>query len=314
MGKYRKKPVVIDAIQWTGTNMLEVYSFMHGAPPLDSFAVRNRWAEFCNLQENKEWYVKTLEDGVAGEVKHVASVGDWIIKGVQGEFYPCKPDIFDATYEPASAPQSPVAAIVPPHCSGVSFVFDPGVLRVGKDGSGYITIAEEDFVLEDDRCEGPDGPEGSVHWIARLDASEITALRDFLNGTTAPAPQTWGEKQSEDCVLSIGSSLVCAYGTLGCVNHHAPIMEWADEKKLTVEQAWTILCETPDVTSPEEYPDHALITMEQLGSFMARAQIAIPEGWKLAQKEPKKESLTRAAQADYENRIRSALVSFDEKE
>jgi hypothetical protein len=40
--------------------------------------------------------------------------------------------------------------------------------------------------------------------------------------------------------------------------------------KLTVEEAWTILCETPDITSPEEYPDHALITMEQLGSFMER--------------------------------------------
>jgi len=46
---------------------------------------------------------------------------------------------------------------------------------------------------------------------------------------------------------------------------------WENEEKLTVEQAWTILCETPDITSPEEYPDHALITMEQLGSFMARA-------------------------------------------
>jgi hypothetical protein len=45
------------------------------------------------------------------------------------------------------------------------------------------------------------------------------------------------------------------------------------EDRLTVEQAWTILCETPDITSPEEYPDHALITMEQLGSFMARASL-----------------------------------------
>lgn len=47
---------------------------------------------------------------------------------------------------------------------------------------------------------------------------------------------------------------------------------WEAEEKLTVEQAWTILCETPDITSPEEYPDHALITMEQLGSFMTRAR------------------------------------------
>lgn len=46
---------------------------------------------------------------------------------------------------------------------------------------------------------------------------------------------------------------------------------WEAEERLTVAQAWTILCETPDITSPEEYPDHALITMEQLGSFMERA-------------------------------------------
>ena len=53
----------------------------------------------------------------------------------------------------------PVASIVPPHCSGTAFVFEPGVLHVNKDGSGYIAIDEDDFVLEDDRCEGPDNAE-----------------------------------------------------------------------------------------------------------------------------------------------------------
>ncbi len=46
---------------------------------------------------------------------------------------------------------------------------------------------------------------------------------------------------------------------------------WEGKEKLGVEEAWTILCETPDITSPEEYPDHALITMEQLADFMRRA-------------------------------------------
>lgn len=45
----------------------------------------------------------------------------------------------------------------------------------------------------------------------------------------------------------------------------------AGEKKLTPEEAWTILCETPDITSPEEYPDHALITFEQLRDYMENA-------------------------------------------
>lgn len=43
--------------------------------------------------------IVTLEDGSDGRAKHVATEGDWIIKGIQGEFYPCKPDIFLATYE-----------------------------------------------------------------------------------------------------------------------------------------------------------------------------------------------------------------------
>lgn len=87
--------------------------------------------------------------------------------------------------EQSHAPQPNAASIVPPHCSGYAFSFDPGVLQISKDGSGYIAVNEDDFVLEDDRCEGENGPEGSVHWITRLDAGEVTALRDFLNG----APQ-----------------------------------------------------------------------------------------------------------------------------
>jgi len=53
------------------------------------------------------------------------------------------------------------------------------------------------------------------------------------------------------------------------------LVGWEAEEKLTVEEAWTILCETPDITSPEGYPDHALITIEQLGSFMARASTTV---------------------------------------
>ncbi|MGV1951672.1 hypothetical protein ACQZ44_12650 [Agrobacterium vitis] len=51
-------------------------------------------------------------------------------------------------------------------------------------------------------------------------------------------------------------------------------MESTEMKVLTVGEAWQELCETPDITSPEEYPDHALITMEQLGNFLERANPA----------------------------------------
>lgn len=95
MPQFRKKPVVIDAFQYTGSE--------DGAP----FALGDWWASF-GIENNREvfWFddehqlhIVTLEDGKRGEAKHIADVGDWIIRGVKGEFYACKPDIFAATYE-----------------------------------------------------------------------------------------------------------------------------------------------------------------------------------------------------------------------
>jgi hypothetical protein len=79
MPAYIKKPVVIEAIQWTGDNWKQIDDFItvkHYTYP-------------------KEGYISipTLEGLMQ------ANKGDYIIKGVQGEFYPCKPDIFEATYE-----------------------------------------------------------------------------------------------------------------------------------------------------------------------------------------------------------------------
>lgn len=84
--KFRKKPVVIDAIQWTGGNLKDCISFLG-----HSFGGHN--AERCPAGKS-EITVLTLEG------KHIASKGDYLIRGVNGEHYPCKPDIFDKTYEP----------------------------------------------------------------------------------------------------------------------------------------------------------------------------------------------------------------------
>lgn len=79
MAKYRKKPVVIEASQW----------FKNG----DHAAVT---PFFDHDPEQKGYgWVKTLEGG------HIVTPGDWIITGVNGEHYPCKPDIFAKTYEAA---------------------------------------------------------------------------------------------------------------------------------------------------------------------------------------------------------------------
>ena len=80
MGRYRKKPVVIEAIQYQGVYTDEIKAFFGGA--------------LHEFDESVGIRIATLE-GVM-----IAGQYDWIIKGVLGEFYPCKPYIFEETYEP----------------------------------------------------------------------------------------------------------------------------------------------------------------------------------------------------------------------
>lgn len=77
--KYRKKPVVIEAIQWNGSNAFEIWNDFEDIP--------------IRLKEEGTLLISTLEGD------HIASIGDYIIKGIKGECYPCKPDIFEETYE-----------------------------------------------------------------------------------------------------------------------------------------------------------------------------------------------------------------------
>ncbi len=87
MAQYRKRPVVIEAIPWTGENADEVSAFGNSGPaPM-------RGADFQVHSASLQVEIGTLEGHM------IAQVGDWIIRGVKGEFYPCKPDIFEATYE-----------------------------------------------------------------------------------------------------------------------------------------------------------------------------------------------------------------------
>jgi hypothetical protein len=77
---YKKKPVVIEAVQWDGKNKSEIISFCNSC-------------YFTSYGVVKDLFIDTLE----GDMQ--ATVGDYIIKGVEGEFYPCKPKIFELTYE-----------------------------------------------------------------------------------------------------------------------------------------------------------------------------------------------------------------------
>lgn len=80
--KFRKKPVVIEAEQVTAENLT----------PMTSLGAKYHSHPMVGVE------VQTLEGWL--QVK----LGDWIIRGVKGEFYPCKPDIFEATYEPMEEP------------------------------------------------------------------------------------------------------------------------------------------------------------------------------------------------------------------
>jgi hypothetical protein len=85
--KYRKKPVVIEAVRYKGssTHAQAIEQWMAGFEYVEPGMV---------TADMRPLIIPTLE----GDMRAVA--GDWIIRGVQGEFYPCKPDIFEATYEP----------------------------------------------------------------------------------------------------------------------------------------------------------------------------------------------------------------------
>ena len=78
--KYVKKPVVIEALQFDGKNWEAIGEFV---------------GQQAECRGKEVLVIKTLEGDM------LANAGDYIIKGIKGEFYPCKPDIFEDTYEPS---------------------------------------------------------------------------------------------------------------------------------------------------------------------------------------------------------------------
>ncbi len=97
--KYRKKPVVVEAFQMTNerrSDNSEWPEWLHDAWNKTWPSVGAVGSEFFPNSDGSDRLVIYTLEGV-----HTVSWGDWIIQGVRGELYPCKPDIFEATYEPA---------------------------------------------------------------------------------------------------------------------------------------------------------------------------------------------------------------------
>jgi len=88
--KYRTKPLVKEAIQFTGSNCFQIMHFMN----------RSRDISDCDLNDTDWPIINTLEGDLA------CSPGDYIVKGINGEFYPVKPDIFEKSYEPVGDDES----------------------------------------------------------------------------------------------------------------------------------------------------------------------------------------------------------------
>lgn len=91
MARFRKKPVVIEAVEWTGTNVDEIAAFVSSYA---DFLRTDCVGPNGGVMPGGALIIPTLEGD------HTASPGDWIVKGVKNEFYPVKPDIFALTYEP----------------------------------------------------------------------------------------------------------------------------------------------------------------------------------------------------------------------
>lgn len=92
--KYRKKPVVVDAVQWTGENQREMFDFLTDHKLMNDYMTasgKNFYVDHFKVPGGL--VIRTLE----GE--HIANISDYIIRGVNGEFYPCKAEIFEKTYE-----------------------------------------------------------------------------------------------------------------------------------------------------------------------------------------------------------------------
>lgn len=136
--KWRKKPTVIEAVRWDGGNIGEVMSL---GP----------------MRGSVEWS-RLFIDTPEGQMR--ADPGDWIIKGIKGEFYPCKPDIFMALHEPESSASSSCAAITKEEWTAIS-----GLLNVAQKATFALDDSEET---------------GEGHVVQNEDAVELTAALDAL--------------------------------------------------------------------------------------------------------------------------------------
>lgn len=192
---FRKKPVTIHAVQWDGTyshaKQLELQlgldtRGMTSHPPSNTVS----W-----------WKIATLEDG------HVVSPLDWIITGVKGEHYPCKPDIFEMTYERATLAR-PLEVAAPVGITRAEWIAQAKAFYVeaGDDDATARECAryicnQQDWAggeLGDPREEAQE----DIHGRGRTGLAALAASR--VPGASVAGPVAWFNSQTKDLILDLG--------------------------------------------------------------------------------------------------------------
>jgi hypothetical protein len=135
--QFRKKPVVIEAVQWDGNQISDVPMWISEALQKDPKDIGGLY------RYGRDVHIFTLE-GVM-----IAAPSDWIIRGVKGEIYPCKDEIFRMTYEPAAQPAAPTAPVIvgPSEAKILELAEQANLGYVHGNGfSGYL--AHEQYVTK----------------------------------------------------------------------------------------------------------------------------------------------------------------------
>ena len=148
--KYRKKPVEVEAIQWNGINLTEIKEFVGN--DLDYKILNIAWEVGLGIP-HVIMHIHTLEGN------HECKIGDYIIKGVNGEFYPCKPDVFEKTYEISS------------YTVNYSNIYEKAINTYGKSAQLDMVIEEMSELIKEicKKKRGKDNQDAIVEEIADVE-------------------------------------------------------------------------------------------------------------------------------------------------
>jgi len=193
--QYTKKPITIEALVWTGENHREMFNFLGGDPNehMESFN-----ENFHILHSEKlpgGLIIKTLEGHMS------ANIGDYIIKGVKGEYYPCKPDIFEMSYNLAGdkSPLQHLAALQN-HYGYVKGEIDP-VALLGLFGEAGEVIGETKLIdITNDLIKADDLKQLAVNSAKQLDDFKkvLRKKQAVINVITSEPPQAFNTELA-DC-------------------------------------------------------------------------------------------------------------------